>query len=114
MERDMQESYCIKKAMNFFVGVATLMLVAMGSSLSAQPKTLTLDEAIQQGLEQRNEIKNAALNIELAERENTKLRGQWLPQLSGTADLRWNTQLQTTILPFDITGSCLLYTSRCV
>ncbi len=71
----------------------------------AQPKTLTLEAAIQQGLEQRNELKNAALNIELAQRENTKLRGQWLPQLSGTADIRWNTQLQTTILPFDITGN---------
>lgn len=100
----MQESYFTRKKRDWFVAIITLMLVAMGSSLSAQPKTLTLDEAIQQGLEQRNEIKNAALNIELAERENTKLRGQWLPQLSGTADLRWNTQLQTTILPFDITG----------
>ncbi len=81
-----------------------LMLVAGGYSLSAQPQALTLDEAIQQGLEQRNELKNAALNIQLAERENAKLRGQWLPQVSGTAEMRWNTQLQTTILPFDITG----------
>lgn len=100
----MQESYFTKKTRGWFVAVITLLLVAGGYSLSAQPKTLTLDEAIQQGLAQRNELKNAELNIQLAERENTKLRGQWLPQLSGTADIRWNTQLQTTILPFDITG----------
>lgn len=100
----MQESYFTKKARGWFVAVITLLLVAGRYSLSAQPKTLTLEAAIQQGLAQRNELKNAALNIELAQRENTKLRGQWLPQLSGTADIRWNTQLQTTILPFDITG----------
>lgn len=67
-------------------------------------QSLTLEEAIQQGMANRNEVKNAALNVQLAERENEKLRAQWLPQVSGTADLRWNTQLQTTILPFDITG----------
>lgn len=100
----MQESYLIKKTKCWFVAFVTLTLVVVGSSLSAQPKTLALDEAIHQGLEQRNELKNADLNIQLAERENAKLRGQWLPQISGTADIRWNTQLQTTILPFDITG----------
>jgi len=85
--------------------LAIILVVSLGCfvpKVSAQ--SLTLEEAIRQGLTNRNEVKNAALNVQLAERENEKLRAQWLPQISGTADMRWNTQLQTTILPFDITG----------
>ncbi len=65
---------------------------------------ITLDEALKMGLENRIEIKNQQLQIQIAENENQKVNAKRLPQLSGSADFRWNTQLQTTILPFDITG----------
>ncbi|MCU0324156.1 MAG: TolC family protein [Spirosomaceae bacterium] len=64
---------------------------------------ITLDDAIKIGLENRIEIKNQALQIQLAQSENDKIKAKWLPQISGSADVRWNTQLQTTVLPFSLT-----------
>lgn len=64
---------------------------------------ITLDDAIKVGLENRIELKTQALQIQLAQSENDKIKAKWLPQISGTADMRWNTQLQTTVLPFSLT-----------
>jgi outer membrane protein len=72
------------------------------NSLSAQK--LTIDDAIKIGLENRTELKTQALQIKLTASENEKLKAKWQPQLSAGADVRINTQLQTSILPFDITG----------
>ncbi|MBK9508917.1 MAG: TolC family protein [Cytophagaceae bacterium] len=63
-----------------------------------------LETAISEGLKNRIEIKNQRLLTEIANKQNAKIAAQWLPQVSGSVDMRWNTQLQTTILPFDITG----------
>jgi outer membrane protein len=63
-----------------------------------------LETAISEGLKNRIEIKNQKLLTEIANRQYAKIAAQWLPQVSGSVDMRWNTQLQTTILPFDITG----------
>jgi outer membrane protein len=63
-----------------------------------------LETAISEGLKNRIEIKNQKLLTEIANKQNAKIAAQWLPQVSGSVDMRWNTQLQTTILPFDITG----------
>lgn len=54
-------------------------------------QSLTLEEPIEKGLANRSEIKNAQLEIELAQRQNDRLKAQYLPQINGTADLRWNT-----------------------
>ncbi|MCP9766696.1 TolC family protein [Lacihabitans sp. LS3-19] len=67
-------------------------------------QTFTLENALNEGLKNRIEIKNQKLLSEIAKRQNAKIAAQWLPQISGSVDKRWNTQLQTTILPFDITG----------
>jgi outer membrane protein len=64
----------------------------------------SLENAIKEGLKNRIEIKNQKLLTEIANKQNAKIAAQWLPQVSGSVDMRWNTQLQTTILPFDITG----------
>ena len=63
-----------------------------------------LENAINEGLKNRIELKNQKLLTDIALRQNAKIAAQWLPQVSGSADLRWNTQLQTTVLPFDISG----------
>lgn len=68
-------------------------------------QSLSLEQAIQRGIENRIELKSQNLNVQIASAENEKLKAKWLPQVSGNADLRWNTQLQTTILPFALPGS---------
>ena len=67
-------------------------------------QTFTLENAINEGLKNRIEIKNRKLLSEIAKRQNAKIKAQWMPQITGSVDMRWNTQLQTTILPFDISG----------
>jgi outer membrane protein len=64
----------------------------------------TLETAIAEGLKNRIELKNQKLLIDIAKRQNLKIDAQWKPQINSAADVRWNTQLQTNILPFDITG----------
>lgn len=61
---------------------------------------LTLEEAINTGLQNRIELKNQQLLIQIAETENDKIKAKWLPQISASADMRANTQLQQNILPF--------------
>ena len=70
------------------------------SSFYSYPSTaqrLTLDDALKTALENRPELKNQQLQIQLAEGENDKLSAKWLPQVNASADMRWNTQLQTSV-----------------
>lgn len=98
----------MKTRLNIFRNKGILFVVIglwglASTTLCAQ--SLTLEEAIQKGLDNRAEAINAELEVTLAERQNDRLKAQYLPQINGTADMRWNTQLQTTVLPFDISGN---------
>ncbi|WP_165933564.1 TolC family protein [Arundinibacter roseus] len=92
----------IKNRFQSSLAYCLMFLCLQPAALWAQ--SVSLEEAIELALKNRAELKNAQIDITLATRENEKLSAQWLPQVKGSADVRWNTQLQTTILPFDITG----------
>lgn len=64
-----------------------------------QAQSLTLEEAVAQGLRNRPELKAQQIQVQIAQGENAKIRARWLPQLTANADLRWNTELQTSVLP---------------
>ncbi|UTA69192.1 TolC family protein [Emticicia sp. 21SJ11W-3] len=81
---------------------AFIFCFATGNALAQK---ISLNEAVQKGLANRLELKAQNLNIQVAGTENEKIKARWLPQISGNADIRWNTQLQTTILPFALPGS---------
>lgn len=83
--------------------ILSIIFCAQLSTVFAQ--SLTLEQAVQRGLENRIELKSQNLNVQIASTENEKVKARWLPQVSGSADLRWNTQLQTTVLPFALPGS---------
>lgn len=72
-----------------------LIICLLGNVCLAQ--RITLDEALRTGLAQRWELKKQAVNVEIAELENAKLKARWLPQVNASADLRWNTQIQTSV-----------------
>lgn len=65
--------------------------------LTGYAQKMTLEESIQTALANRWEIKNAQLEIQVAQGENDQLKAKWLPQVKGAADARWNTQLQTSV-----------------
>ena len=81
---------------------AIILCFGIGETLAQK---ISLNEAVQKGLSNRLELKAQNLNVQIAGTENEKLKARWLPQVSGNADIRWNTQLQTTILPFALPGS---------
>lgn len=80
-------------------------IVVLLQTGEAMAQKITLNEAIQKGIENRIELKTQALNIQIANNENNKIKAKWLPQVSASGDVRWNTQLQTTVLPFALPGS---------
>lgn len=82
-----------------------LCTTIFGQRFTSFAQKITLNEAIQKGLENRIELKTQALNIQIASSENDKIKAKWMPQVSANGDVRWNTQLQTTVLPFALPGS---------
>lgn len=79
-----------------------ICLLIFGKLLAQNNAKITLDEAIKIGLENRIELKNQTLQLKISQTENEKIKAKWLPQINGNADFRWNTQLQTTVLPFSV------------
>jgi outer membrane protein len=61
-------------------------------------RKLTLEDALKTAIENRIELKNQQVEVQLSQLENDKLRARWRPQLNGSADLRWNTQIQTSVI----------------
>lgn len=62
-------------------------------------QTLQLEEIKNLALKNRLEIREQTLQMELASRANAKIKAQWLPQIAASGDVRWNTQLQTSVIP---------------
>lgn len=54
--------------------------------------------------ENRPELKARDIRIGIAETADEKIRARWKPQVSASADLRWNTQLQSNVLPIGAFG----------
>ncbi len=79
-----------------YSGIAAL-LIGTFHLLGAQG--LGLDEAINTGLARSQELQSGKLRTELAGTQNDRLRADWLPNLSANADMRYNTQLPTSVIP---------------
>ena len=78
-----------------------LQLLIIPGLLLAQQETLeiSLQKAMDLGIQNRLDLKNQQLQMEIAQNETKKLGSKNLPQITGTADFRYWTTLQTNILP---------------
>lgn len=65
---------------------------------------ISLNEALDQAVKNDPRIRIQKIDQQIAESADQKVRAARLPQISASADLRLNTQLQSTVLPFDISG----------
>ena len=80
------------------------LLILIGLSFSLNPSIaqsvnrITLTEAVRVGQENRFEIKGQQLQVRIAEGQEAKRRAGWQPQINASGDLRWNTQIQTSVL----------------
>jgi len=82
-----------------------LFLLLFGFSAKAQDTySFTLDEAIQYALENNYTVKNAALDIEAAEKQKWEATSFGLPQIDGTIDYQNWLKQAVTFLPAEIVG----------
>ncbi len=70
-----------------------------GFAQQAETLELSLQKAMDMGLQNRLDLKNQHLQMAIADNETKKLTTKNLPQITGTADFRYWTTLQTNILP---------------
>lgn len=79
---------------NILLVINALLLFNISSA-----QTLTLPEAIELGLKNRSELKTQALQLQLDQQQDAKIKASWLPQVSASGDLRYNAILQKSVLP---------------
>lgn len=79
---------------NILLIINTLLLFHI---TAAQP--LTLPEAIELGLKNRQELKTQSQQLQIDQQQDAKIKAAWLPQVSAAGDLRYNAILQKSVLP---------------
>lgn len=87
-----------------YIAIACWTLFLINASFAQEPRNLSLEDAFQFALANRQEIKAQTLQMQIAESSGDKIRAQWRPSLSASADLRWNTRLQSNVLPIGAFG----------
>lgn len=77
------------------------------TSVYAQSDTLklSLEDAIQYGLKTRWDLQSGQEQVSIVKNEWNKSKYQWLPTLNGVANIRYNTELPTTVLPAGALGN---------
>lgn len=81
------------------IGIAAAFMIFGSSSLYAQQQ-VSLQEAIQQALQNKAEAKKAALQIKKAEYKITEARAGALPQIAISGGLAYNPIIQESLLEF--------------
>lgn len=87
--------------------IVYLITLVLASQLYAQTDNikLSLEDAVQYGLKNRYDMQSNALQLDIQKNEWNKNKYQWLPTLNGTGNIRYNTQLPTTVLPAGAFGN---------
>lgn len=79
--------------------MATTAFAQTGNSLS-----LSLQQAINTGVKNRYDIQASQYEVSLAQNAISKNRQEWLPDINATGNMRYNTQLQATMIPAGFGG----------
>ncbi len=75
-------------------------LIFSSTFLFGQDKnSLSLDNAIQQALKNRLDLKIQQINVQVSDMQVKEVNSRNLPQISSDLDVRYNSELQTNILP---------------
>jgi outer membrane protein TolC len=74
-------------------------LASVLAAFGQTPRVISLEEALSLGQTNNLDLKNQALQVELAQRERNKIEARRSPIINATGDLRSNVVLPTTIIP---------------
>src|ERR1044072_3168363 len=83
----------------------TLLIIIHVSSFTQTIQKLTLQEAIKLGLKNRYDLQANRYNVDISRNAVQKEKNEWLPEINAAGDVRYNTQLQSTIIPAGFGGS---------
>ena len=76
-----------------------LILILSPVLCFGQTKSLSLNEAIHIGLENRYDFKAGQYNTEIAKSRITQAKNAWLPQVGADGSLKYSPQLQNSVIP---------------
>src|SRR6478609_9267533 len=66
---------------------------------------VSLQEAIDLGLKNRYDVQADKYNLAMADNEISKSKKEWIPEISGTGNLRYSPQIQSTYIPAGYFGN---------
>lgn len=73
--------------------------VAFGQQQSPAPLSLGLQQAIDLGLKNRYDVQSKQYDIAKANSEVQKSKKEWIPEVSGSGNMRYSPQIQSTYIP---------------
>lgn len=87
--------------------IITLIFIILTIAGQAQPDTLKLSvtQAVETGFQNRFDMKANQYNISVAQNQVTENKKQWLPEISGNGNLKYNAQLEKTVVPAGVLGN---------
>lgn len=85
--------------------IAFLFMVMNMNAQTENAQNISLKQAIEIGLQNRYDTKANQLNIDIANNSTKKAKKEWLPDISATTNLKYNTQLQKMVFPSESVGS---------
>jgi len=85
----------------------TLIFTISSIAIQAQSDTLKLsvEQAVETGLKHRFDLKADQYDVLVSQNQVTENKKQWLPEISGSGTLQYNTQQQKTIVPAGLLGN---------
>ena len=75
-----------------------LLVLTLTTEANAQTR-LSLNGALETGLKNRYDLLANQVNLALSDNSIQKNRAGWLPDIAASGNVRYNTQLQTTVIP---------------
>lgn len=86
----------MKKVSVLFLSIATVLGFAQQPATNL---TISLQQAIEVGLKNRYDIQSNKYNLALADNQINKSKKEWVPDISGSGNMRYSPQIQATYIP---------------
>ena len=89
------------------IAIYILWISIFCGTVTAQTDTikLSLQQAIATGLKTRYDVQSNQFNIAMAENAIHKSKKEWIPEITGSGNVRYNSQLQKQIVPAGVLGN---------
>jgi len=92
------------KKISFLLCGCFLALHSFAQNTNEQAKNFSLKEAVDYALANNPNVKNSAIDVDLAKNKKNEIRGMGLPQISSSFDVKDYEKLPTQLLPGDFFG----------